>query len=115
MPAKTKVQLLRRDISAQAISTVDWLGSNSPRHPPAKIPSEAWFARRSRHANQQTENTASFSELDHALRVDHCQHEGEYTPDVFDTYKVLEWTVPDASVEQEANVTSYKDISMSSM
>ncbi|KAL8781148.1 MAG: hypothetical protein Q9213_006148 [Squamulea squamosa] len=113
MPAKSRVQLLRRDISAQAISTVDWLGSRIPRHPPAKLTSEAWFARRSRHANQQAENTANFSEFDYGLRVDHCQHEGEYTPDVFDTHKVLEWTVPQASIEQEANFADYKDVSMS--
>ncbi|KAL8768101.1 MAG: hypothetical protein Q9209_005564 [Squamulea sp. 1 TL-2023] len=112
MSTKTEVQLLRRDISTQAISTVNWLGSRIPRHPPAKITSEAWFARRSRHVNQQAEYSADFSEFDYGLQVDNCQHEGEYTPNVFDTYKVLEWTVSDASIEQEANFANYKDITM---
>ncbi len=114
-PAKAKIQLLRRDITAKELSKVDWLGSKIPRHPPDNVPSEAWFARRSRHANQRSDGTADFSEFDYGLRVDHCKHEGEYTPDVFDTYKVLDWTIPDALTEEESSLADYQNITMSSM
>ncbi|KAI4253911.1 MAG: hypothetical protein L6R42_007402 [Xanthoria sp. 1 TBL-2021] len=95
-PAKTRVELLQRNISAKELSKVDWQGFKIPRHPPDNVASEAWFARRSRHANQQAKGTANFSEFDYGLRIDHCQHEGDYTPEVYDTFKVLEWKIPDA-------------------
>lgn len=38
-------------------------------------PAEAWFARRSRHANHSGEGTAGFSEFEDALRHDHSQRE----------------------------------------
>lgn len=38
-------------------------------------PAEAWFARRSRHANYSGEGTANLSEFDNGLRNDHSKHE----------------------------------------
>ncbi|KAL8731751.1 MAG: hypothetical protein Q9166_003198 [cf. Caloplaca sp. 2 TL-2023] len=113
-PAKTEVQLLKRNISAQEISTaVDWLGSKIPRHVPDHVEGEAWFARRSCHTNRQGRGTATMAEFDFALRIDHSEHEGEYTPDIFDTYKVLDWTIPDTSAEEESNFADYKHITLS--
>ncbi|KAL8759799.1 MAG: hypothetical protein Q9199_000523 [Rusavskia elegans] len=112
-PAKTRVELLQRNISAKEVSKVDWQGSKIPRHPPDNVASEAWFARRSRHANQQAKGTANFSEFDYGLRIDHCQHEGDYTPEVYDTFKVLEWKIPDALAKVESDFADYQNITMS--
>ena len=38
-------------------------------------PAEAWFARRSRHANHSDEGTADLDEFDHGLRNDHSKNE----------------------------------------
>ena len=38
-------------------------------------PAEAWFARRSRHANHSDEGTADLDEFDHGLRNDHSRNE----------------------------------------
>lgn len=40
-----------------------------------KKPAEAWFARRSRHANHSDEGTADLDEFDHGLRHDHSRNE----------------------------------------
>lgn len=113
-PAKTSVELLQRNISAKELSKVDWQGSKIPRHPPDNVANEAWFARRSRHANQQAKGTANFSEFDYGLRIDHCQHEGDYTPEVYDTFKVLDWKIPDALAKVESDFADYQNITMSS-
>lgn len=112
-PAKAKVQLLKRSISAQELSKMDWIGSKIPRYPPGSFEGEEWFVRRSFHANRQEKGTAKFTEFDYGLRVDHCAHEGEYTPAIFDTYKVLDWTNSGTSTEEESNYGGYKHITMS--
>ncbi|KAL8719064.1 MAG: hypothetical protein Q9225_003880 [Loekoesia sp. 1 TL-2023] len=114
-PAAAKVQILRRDITGSELSKIPWLDSKIPRDTPNNIGStgETWFARRSRHANRQDKGTARFAEFDYGLRVSHSEHEGEYTPDVFDTYKVLDWAVQDDSTEEESNFANYKHITMS--
>ncbi|KAL8807226.1 MAG: hypothetical protein Q9200_004755 [Gallowayella weberi] len=114
-PAEAKVQVFNHDITAQDISKVNWTGSRIPRHTPDNVRSEAWFARRSNHANRQAPGTANFTEFDYGLRADHSEHEGEYTPDVLDTYKVLDWTIPSASTEEEASFGDYENMTMSSM
>ncbi|KAL8807475.1 MAG: hypothetical protein Q9182_000640 [Xanthomendoza sp. 2 TL-2023] len=114
-PAEAKVQVFKHEITAQEISKVNWMGSKIPRHPPDNVRSEAWFARRSSHANRQAPGTANLNEFDYGLRVDHSEHEGEYTPDVLDTYKVLDWTIPSASSEEEANFGDYKNVTMSNI
>lgn len=115
-PASAKVQLLKREIVAPELSEIAWLDSKIPRDTPTDIDksSEAWFARKSRHANRQEKGTARLSEFDYGLRIDHSEHEGEYTPDVFDTYKVLDWNVHDDPSDEESNFANYKNITMAS-
>lgn len=92
-PATGQVRLLSLDITSAQLDKIPWFKSRIPRQPPVDSlkSGEAWFARRSRHANQSQEGTADFSEFDYGLRVDHSEHEREYTPDVVDSFKVLEW------------------------
>ncbi|KAL9603369.1 MAG: hypothetical protein Q9219_001231 [cf. Caloplaca sp. 3 TL-2023] len=113
-PATAKVQLLEREITGPELAEVSWLDGKIPRYMPADVEKsgETWFARRSRHANRQAKGTARFSEFDYGLRVSHSEHEGEYTPDVFDVYKVLDWAVEDDSTEEESNYADYKNITM---
>ncbi|CAO1602074.1 hypothetical protein XANCAGTX0491_005708 [Xanthoria calcicola] len=113
-PAKTRVELLQRKISAKELSKVDWQGSKVPRHPPDNVASEAWYARRSCHVNDRAKGTANFSEFDYGLRIDHCQHEGDYTPEVYDTFKVLDWKIPDALDKVESDFADYQNLTMSS-
>ncbi|KAF6227348.1 hypothetical protein HO133_008792 [Letharia lupina] len=91
-PATAKVRLLSRNISEAEIQAIPWINSSIPRNwSNGRKPAEAWFARRSRHANHSDEGTADLDEFDFGLRHDHSKHEQEYTPDVFDSYKVLDW------------------------
>lgn len=80
-PASAKVAVLSRDIKAGELPP-EVRGSGH---------GEAWFARRSRHANKRENGTANIQEFDHGLRADHSQHEMEYTPDVIDAHKILDW------------------------
>ncbi|KAK4987588.1 hypothetical protein LTR66_005002 [Elasticomyces elasticus] len=59
--------------------------------PSASGASEAWFARRSVHVSERKRGTADYPEFVKGLLDDHSQHEMEYTPDVFDALKVLDW------------------------
>lgn len=73
----------------------------------------ARFARKSTHTNESKLGTASWDEFDAGLRVRHSEHEAEYTPDVYDCFKVLDW-------DQETDgfggdVTEYGDVKMSGM
>lgn len=115
LPAVAKVQLLRRDIPGPVLAQIPWLDSKVPRDIPEGISEigETWFGRKSRHANRQEKGTARFSEFDYGLRTDHSEHEGEYTPDVFDTYKVLDWTVYNDSDEEDPTFGDYKNVTMS--
>ena len=70
------------------------------------------FARKSTHTNKSELGTASWDEFDAGLRVRHSEHEAEYTPDVYDCFKVLDW-------DQEINdfggaIGEYGDVKMSS-
>ncbi len=122
-PSTAKVQLLKRDRNPPRFTKIPWGISKFPRDTPHNLDSmgEGWFARRSRHANRQEKGTACFSECDYGLRVDHCEHEGQYTPEIFDTYKVLDWRLQQESPgedrptsEEDVNFGDYKDVSMSS-
>ncbi|KAL8948686.1 MAG: hypothetical protein Q9222_005154 [Ikaeria aurantiellina] len=114
-PSSAKVQLLRHEITEDQISQIDWINSKVPRRIVDRNleTNETWFARRSRHVNRQEHGTAAFAEFDYGLRVSHSEHEGEYTPDVFDTYKVMDWAVNDDSSEEESNFAGYRNITMS--
>lgn len=52
---------------------------------------EAWFARRSRHPPRRETGTADWEEFDAGLRVEHSEKERMYTPDVYESYRVLDW------------------------
>jgi len=58
---------------------------------------EFWFARRSRHTllaegAKDERGKASWKEFEDALFIDHSVKEGEYTPDIYDAHKVLDWS-----------------------
>ncbi|KAL8928286.1 MAG: hypothetical protein Q9208_001996 [Pyrenodesmia sp. 3 TL-2023] len=123
-PSRAKVQLLKRDGNPPWFTKIPWGLSKVPRDMPQDLDSmgEGWFARKSRHANRQEKGTARFSEFDYGLRVEHCEHEGQYTPDIFDTYKVLECKLQHESPDEDedgltsgdhANFGEYKDVSVS--
>jgi hypothetical protein len=84
-PSNSPVKLFALDISA----------SELPKNTVAAAPSggsgESWFARESIHVNKAENETASWSEFDNGLRVDHSQHEMEYTPTVEDAHEVMNW------------------------
>jgi len=69
-PAAAKVQLLSSDV----------------------LKGEAWFARRSEHVDGARDGSASFAEFERGLFHDHSVHEMDYTPDVFDAFKVLDYS-----------------------
>ena len=68
--------------------------------------------RKSRHVNKKGEGTLDWPELDHAVRVEHNEHEREYTGEIFDSYKVLDWDGETTSLGQ---VENYEDIKMRSI
>ena len=111
-PSSAKVKLLKREITSHDLSRIPWKTSKIPRAVSKDVQSsaETWVARRSRHANQIEEGTASFSEFDHGLRVEHSEHEREYTPDVFDSFKVLDWDTETVGVLFD----KYSEVRMSS-
>lgn len=92
-PATAKIEVSQRMISSDEISKIPWTSANIPRKSSRAKQSygEAWFARKSVHANYRDLGTANWREFDEGLRVNHSEHEREYTPDVFDSYKVLDW------------------------
>ena len=117
-PSVAKVQILKRMVPPAEIESVDWINSSIPRNwsaNGAKKPGEAWFARRSRHANHSQEGTADLDEFDYGLRYNHPKHEQEYTPDVFDSYKVLNWSEQiEAAIGNGPGIDNYRELNMSS-
>lgn len=71
---------------------------------------EQWFARRSRHVDAAQAGTASWNEFVTGLKENHSEHEGEYTPDVFHTHKVLDW----ADLLEGMTVGPYHNLEMKS-
>ena len=49
------------------------------------------FARKSTHLNRSEFGTATWEEFDAGLRVNHSENEHDYTDDVFDSFKILDW------------------------
>lgn len=113
-PATAKVRLLSRDITSAQLDNIPWLRSRIPRQPPVdRLKSgEAWFARRSLHANRSQAGTADFGEFDYGIREDHSEHERQYTPNVFDLFKVLEWDLEHDG--EELATDEYSQIRMTS-
>jgi hypothetical protein len=97
-PAKATVQLLAHEIPAQM------LGPNAN--------DEAWFARTSLHENKKETGTANWDEFEAGLLDDHSLHESQYTPDVFDAYKVLSWDSKLA--EKQAKVGNWEKVGLNS-
>lgn len=115
-PGQIKVQILKREISGHELSQIPWTNSKVPRPVPEGVQntSESWFARKSSHVSRIGQNTADFGEFDYGVRVNHSEHEREYTPDVYDSYKILEWDFDRALNEEEANIGLYSNVTMSS-
>ena len=116
-PSKTKVQLLSRMIKRKEINEIPWINSSIPRHWSAngEKPAEAWFARRSRHFNHNSAGTANMEEFDYGLRQHHSKHEQEYTPDVYDSYQVLDWAERiKVAVHEGSRIDNYRYLNMSS-
>lgn len=110
-PALAKVELLKRMIRNQELAEVPWNAGTVPRRGVRKTAlwvgtgGEAWFARRSIHANQSEEGTADWPEFDKGLRVDHSEKERQYTPDVYDNHRVLDWDEQTRGLEFEGGWT----------
>ena len=81
-PAAAPVELLSHEIKSEDLPKVASGDSTG---------GETWFARTSLHENKPIEGTASWEEFDAGLRQDHSVHEMEYTPDVQDAHKILDW------------------------
>ena len=117
-PAVAKVELLSRMIPSSDIEQVPWMNSSIPRNWSGNVkkkPREAWFARRSLHANASSEGTADLDEFDYGLRHNHSKHEQDYTPDVFDTYRVLDWSEQIAAELSKGHlIDGYSQVDMSS-
>lgn len=73
---------------------------------------ETWFARRSRHSNQKQNGTANFDEFNYGIRIDHSEHERDYSPNVCDAVKIVEWDLPD---ESNKDLGHYSEPQMTSM
>ena len=56
------------------------------------ISGEAWFARQSEHEDAPTNGTASYAEFENGLYHQHSLNEADYTPDVYDSHKVCDWS-----------------------
>ena len=109
-PALAKVELLKRIIKPKELAQVPWDAGPVPRRSVNKKAlergmgaGEAWFARRSKHANQSEEGTADWPEFDEGLRVDHSEKERMYTPDVYDSHRVLDWDEQTRGMEFEGS------------
>lgn len=106
-PSNAPVKLYSHDISS----------SELPKDTVAAAPSngdgESWFARESLHENKAADETASWSEFDNGLRVNHSQHEMEYTPSVEDAHEVLNW---DEELEKKGRkIGEWEDVHASVM
>ena len=114
-PSTAKVRLSKKLVKGLELSQIPWEKSTIPRKAPQNVQksSEAWFARSSIHANQDLKGSANFDELDFALRRDHSKHERDYTPDVFDDFKVLEWDFSEV-MHNGLAIDQYRHITMGS-
>lgn len=113
-PATAKIEVSQRMISSEEISKIPWTAGNIPRKSSRAKQNygEAWFARKSTHTNKGQPGTATWREFDEGLRVNHSEHEREYTPDVYDSHKVLSW---DEDIGRLAEgLEDYTDVKMMS-
>lgn len=100
-PSETKVNILRR-----------WRNPAAHEGTSAKEKSEFWVARQSEHVDSSAApGTASWSEFEAGLRVDHAEHEMEYTPSVAGVERLLEWR-GDEIGEMEVGGVVFRDINV---
>ncbi|MCJ1395891.1 hypothetical protein MMC18_008777 [Xylographa bjoerkii] len=97
-PAIAPVTLLKHAYTPASLASIPWSTSPVPRSV-APTAGEAWFARRSRHANARSTGTADWAEFDDGLRVQHSEKERQYTPDVYESAKVLDWDAETAALD----------------
>ena len=101
-PSDAAVKLLAHDIG------VSELPKDTVVAAPSGSSSESWFARESLHVNKAENETASWEEFDNGLRVNHSQHEMEYTPSVEDAHEVMNW---DAELEKHGRkIGEWEDV-----
>lgn len=102
-PSLAKVKLLR-----------GWRKPSEPRastKSKTKDKSEFWVCRQSEHVDASSKGTASWREFEAGLRLDHAEHEMEYTPSVSAVERLLEWAVEDIG-EVEVDGMRFRDVSM---
>ncbi|OCL08954.1 hypothetical protein AOQ84DRAFT_354246 [Glonium stellatum] len=73
---------------------------------------EKWFARSSEHQDNKAKGTADFEEFDFGLRIDHSIHEKDYTPDVYDANKLLDWDAEIQAGGLSEGVGGFSEIKM---
>lgn len=77
---------------------------------------ESWFARQSSHDDVKGQGSADWEEFVNGLFHKHSENEMEYTPDVYDAHRVLDWDDDCAQLNAEGwgdNVWS--DVGMEGM
>ena len=91
-PAEADVLQSHQTITVEELKNISRETNLSPdEHRNWPSAAEEWFARRSRHSDQAQAGTASWNEFKSGLKELHSEHEGDYTPDVYDTHLVLDW------------------------
>lgn len=69
------------------------------------------MARQSEHVDSAAPGTASWSEFEAGLRVDHAEHEMGYTPSVAGVERLLEWR-EDEIGEIEVGGVVFRDVNV---
>jgi hypothetical protein len=117
-PAVALVSLYKRMITTAELHGVFSSSATVSREVDrSKVRDEAWFARKSIHVNEAVDGTADWLEFDSGLRVNHSENEKQYTPDIYDTFKVLDWNeqLKDVAFEHGiSEVTMYSKCSQHS-
>lgn len=113
-PATSKVALLKHCYGVSELENIPWNTAEIPRsvdYANIRGMGESWVARSSKHANKSEEGTANWLEFKNVLKVDHSEKERHYTPEIFDSLKVLEW---DSQIEGLDFGPDYKEVDMRS-
>jgi len=115
-PARSRVDVLKRDIPAAVIDQIAWDSPPVPRPRPRVVGAEHWFVRRSRHENVSSRDqtgSASWEEFVYGLRDEHSKHEQDFTPTVYDARHVLDWNQALGALEKGGELGGYTHATMS--